>query len=236
MKRTSDYYDEFSARYERGRSRGYHAMIDDLESGTVIPYSAGNRILEAGCGTGLIMERLRRAGADLFGADLSPGMLRVASGRGFSVVQADICALPFRDEAFDMVYSFKVLAHVKDINKALGEMVRVTRREGYILPEFYNRSSLRFLVRLLKGARYISDSTTDRELFTRYDGWKKILSMVPPSCRLEGIIGVRVWTLFPFLLRIPLLNRFLLMVERGSSTSPLKRFAGFVILKLRRVS
>jgi SAM-dependent methyltransferase len=236
MKGAADYYDEFSERYERGRFHGYHAFIDDLEARTVIPHARNKLSLEAGCGTGLIMKRLKTAGAVVFGADLSIGMLGVARKRGFPVVRADIRALPFKDESFDTVYSFKVLAHVRDAAGAVEEMARVTRRGGCILPEFYNRCSLRFLVRTLKGARRISDTTTDREVYTRYDTWKDILNYVPASCRLEGVKGLRIWTLFPFLLRIPLLANLLAAVERICSNSCLKRFGGFVILELRRVA
>jgi len=235
MKKTSEYYDEFSARYERGRSRGYHALVDELEAGAIIPCAVGKRVLEAGCGTGLIMDRLRRAGAAAFGADLSHGMLTLATGRGLRVVQADIRALPFKDETFDVVYSFKVLAHVKDAGKAVSEMVRVSRKGGHIFPEFYNRRSLRFLVRVSKGARHISERTTDRELYTRYDRWREMVSMVPPSCRLEGARGVRIWTFLPFMIKIPILGKILSALERISSESPLKKYAGFIILKLRRM-
>lgn len=236
MKKPSDYYDEFSKRYERGRSRGYHKLIDDMEAAVVSEGAAGKRMLEAGCGTGLVMSRLRGAGADIAGADISRGMLSVAAGRGLNVVQADLCALPFKDESFDVVYSFKVLAHVEDLPSALGEMARVTRIGGRVCPEFYNRSSMRFLVRNVKGAKRISAGTTDREVYTRYHGWKEILALAPPNCLIEKIHGIRIWTPVPFLIKVPLLGRFISFLERASSTGPLKRFAGFVILVLRRVS
>jgi len=234
MKRSADYYDAFSDGYERGRDRGYHAMIDALETETVLPHAAAGRVLEAGCGTGLILERLGGAGAELFGADLSQGMLRRAAARGFRGARADLCALPFRNDSFDAVYSFKVLAHVREIRRAMEEMARVTRPGGLVLAEFYNRLSLRHLVRVLKGARRIARDTTDREVYTRYDGWREILSMAPPGCRIEAVRGVRIWTLLPFLLRVPLLGRALEALERRSCDGPLRRFAGFVILVLRK--
>ena len=114
------------------------------------------------------------------------------------------------------------------------EMARVTRPGGLVLAEFYNRLSLRHLVRVLKGARRIARDTTDREVYTRYDGWREILSMAPPGCRIEAVRGVRIWTLLPFLLRVPLLGRALEALERRSCDGPLRRFAGFVILVLRK--
>ena len=234
MKRSADYYDAFSAGYDHGRDRGYHAKVDALEAAAVVPHARGRRVLEAGCGTGLILERLRRAGADLVGIDLSHGMLGRAAARGFRVARADLCALPFRDETFDAVCSFKVLAHVRDIRRAMAELARVTRSGGLVFAEFYNRRSLRHLVRVLKGARPVARGTTDREVYTRYDGWREILSMAPPGCRVEAVRGVRIWTLFPFLVRVPILGKVLATLERRTGGGPLVRFAGFLILVVRK--
>ena len=49
-----DYYDEFAAGYENERHHGYHALIDRLELAAVRPYALQKRVLEAGCGTGMI--------------------------------------------------------------------------------------------------------------------------------------------------------------------------------------
>ena len=55
---TRAYYDEFSNWYERDRGHGYHALIDDLEVEIATPYARDGRVLEVGCGTGLILSRL----------------------------------------------------------------------------------------------------------------------------------------------------------------------------------
>ena len=55
-----DYYDDFSQHYDRGRDRGYHAMVDAIEVGAVIEVARGKRVLEVGCGTGLLLEKVAR--------------------------------------------------------------------------------------------------------------------------------------------------------------------------------
>src|SRR5690606_39017711 len=106
-------------------------------------YGTGKDVLECGCGTGLILERIARFARSASGIDLSPGMLEVAKRRGLDVQEGSITSLPFPDASFDVTCSFKVLAHVPDIGRALAEMARVTRPSGVILAEFYNPWSLR---------------------------------------------------------------------------------------------
>ena len=81
------YYDEFADWYERDRHRGYHRMLDDLEVETVKRYGAGTDVLEAGCGTGLILHRTAEFARSAVGIDLSSGMLKRARERGLDVVR-----------------------------------------------------------------------------------------------------------------------------------------------------
>src|SRR5690349_25170635 len=101
------YYDDFSKGYERERAAGYHRLLDDLEVSVVAPLSRGKRVLEVGCGTGLILSRLAPEAAFACGLDLSPNMLSGARGRGLDVVLGSATHLPFPDASFDLVCSFK---------------------------------------------------------------------------------------------------------------------------------
>lgn len=92
-------------------------------------------ILDAGCGTGGMLETLRFYGPT-FGMDASPQALRFASTRGpTSLAQGDVCRLPFASESFDLVTSFDVIYHnkVPRDETALLEMARVLRPHGLML-------------------------------------------------------------------------------------------------------
>src|SRR4051812_8024644 len=123
---TRSYYDEFSKSYEDHRrpnhADGYHALVDDLEVELCERYGRGKDVLECGCGTGLILERLAAFAKRATGVDLSPGMLERARERGLDVHEGSITHLPFEDASFDVACSFKVLAHVPDVGRALSEM------------------------------------------------------------------------------------------------------------------
>ena len=62
LRSTQSYYDRFSPSYERERHHGYHRLIDELELELVRRYGTGRDILEAGCGTGLLLTEAARIG------------------------------------------------------------------------------------------------------------------------------------------------------------------------------
>jgi ubiquinone/menaquinone biosynthesis C-methylase UbiE len=228
------YYDDFSAGYERERGIGYHRMLDDLEMRVVAPLARGKRVLEVGCGTGLILGRLARQAEHACGVDLSPGMLRAARARGLDVVVASATCLPYADASFDLVCSFKVLAHVPDIARALSEISRVTRAGGTMVLEFYNPWSLRYLAKRVAGPQPISAGRTEADVFTRWDSPRAIRKLLPGDVELVEFRGVRVLTPAAFVHKLPLVGRALSIAEHRVVDSPLRYFGGFLIAIARK--
>jgi ubiquinone/menaquinone biosynthesis C-methylase UbiE len=229
------YYDDFAGWYERERERGYHRMLDDLEIAAVERYGRDKDVLEAGCGTGLLLQRTAEFARTAQGIDLSRGMLEQAHARNLSVVQGSITALPYRDACFDVVYSMKVLAHIEDIRGALSEMARVTRPGGVVLAEFYNTRSLRYLVKRLKPPSAISSTTTDEAVYTRYDDKSAIQSYLPPGLTWEASRGVRIVTPVSHVHRVPGLGALVRRTESALADLPVARgLGGFLIAVLRR--
>jgi ubiquinone/menaquinone biosynthesis C-methylase UbiE len=234
---SKSYYDAFSESYEKHRHHGYHALIDDLEIEATAPHVGRGPVLEAGCGTGLILQRLAQLnnGRPTVGIDLSAGMLRVARSRGLAIAQASVDALPFPDQSFDTVVSFKVLAHVPQIERALAELARVTRPGGYLLLEFYNRYSLRTLIKQLKRPSRIDQRYNDEDVFTRFDSLNEIRRYLPPELELVDTRGVRVLTPVAKVHDLPLVGQLMGAAERLAARAPLLRdLAGFLIVVLRK--
>jgi ubiquinone/menaquinone biosynthesis C-methylase UbiE len=229
------YYDEFSQRYEHGRHDGYHALIDALEIELALRYATGKRVLEAGCGTGLILRALAPHAERAVGIDLSAGMLSHARRRGLRVAQASVTELPFADASFDVVCSFKVLAHVQPIAQAVAELSRVTRPGGHLLLEFYNPYSLRGLVKRLKPPTTISGRVHDEHVYTRYDTLADIERILPPGHAIVDLRGVRVVTPAAAAFAIRPLGRILGYLERAAADAPgLRRLGGFLIAVVRK--
>lgn len=103
----------------------------------------GERVLDVGCGSGVVTREVARRVAPnglAVGCDASPALLGVArqladqEGLGALVElrHGDCRALPFPDGSFDAALAATVLAHVPDAERALAEMVRVTRPGGRV--------------------------------------------------------------------------------------------------------
>jgi SAM-dependent methyltransferase len=98
----------------------------------------GSTILDVGCGTGVLAERLLREGYDVTGADPFIGMLEHMKARDprLKTVHASGQELPFEDDTFDCTCCVAVLHHIADpadVRATLIEMCRVTRPGGYVL-------------------------------------------------------------------------------------------------------
>jgi ubiquinone/menaquinone biosynthesis C-methylase UbiE len=235
LRSTQGYYDRFSDSYERERHRGYHRLIDELELELVRRYGTGRDILEAGCGTGLLLAEAARVGRSALGLDLSAGMLGRARTRGLRVLQASLVRVPLPDASVDLVYSMKVLAHVPPIREALAELARVTRPGGHLLLEFYNPRSLRYLAKLLGGAAPIAEGTTDRDVYTRYDTLDTARSYLPADVEYVGMRGVRVVTPTSHVFKVPGLASLFEQAERVACDLPgLRNLGGFLILVARK--
>lgn len=105
----------------------------------------GDRVLDAGCGSGPGIRMLARRvapGGLVVGVDTDPEALgwaawslRDLAGQGSSVElwQEDLTALPFPDDAFDAAWCSSVLGYLADPGAALRELVRVVRPGGRIV-------------------------------------------------------------------------------------------------------
>jgi 2-polyprenyl-3-methyl-5-hydroxy-6-metoxy-1,4-benzoquinol methylase len=99
----------------------------------------GKRVLDAGCGGGFYSLWLGERGAKVLGIDGSKEMIKIAKRKASSkmldagFVIGDVSDLGIEDGTFDLVLSTLVLTDVKELDKAVSELVRVTRDSGDIV-------------------------------------------------------------------------------------------------------
>jgi ubiquinone/menaquinone biosynthesis C-methylase UbiE len=236
MKDNRTYYDDFASWYERERHGGYHAMIDELQTDLIKTHCVGKNVLEIGCGTGMILKEIHPIAQLAKGIDISPGMLEQAQARGLDVVEGSATSLPFEDASFDVIYSFKVLAHVEQIQEAMSEVARVLKPGGIAALEFYNPRSIRGLIKRLKSPTAVSAETNDEEVFTRYDTLADVRTYLPETLKVSQIHGVRIFTPAAFFHKIPLLGTTLRGLEWKARDSRFwSRFGGFMVVSLERI-
>lgn len=138
--------------YATGRFRTPRAAARDARLVRAVLRRAGVRLfadargLDAPCGTGRMAEALRAAlGPEgrWCGADISAEMLgRVPRGARGALVRGSAFALPFEDDAFDLVLCCRFLHHHADPaarRAALGELARVSR--GWVVASWWDAAS-----------------------------------------------------------------------------------------------
>lgn len=97
-------------------------------------------VLDAGCGNGKTISYIakRYKNYQMVGLDISNSFLKLAKSKSSNIknrvdyVKADVSLLPFTDESFDLVISEDVIPFVKNKEKALSELRRVLKKDGYI--------------------------------------------------------------------------------------------------------
>lgn len=119
---------------------------------------AGARVLDVGCGGGLLAEALARRGAQVTGIDLAPAMIETArlhaaqSGLAIDYRVADAALLT--DAPFDAVCCMEMLEHVADPAAFLGVLAQRLKPGGSLFVSTLNRNLKSFLLAIV-GAEYM---------------------------------------------------------------------------------
>lgn len=127
---SEDGYDLYADSYERD-----YEYLNSFENDVLFKLLGkpeGQKVLDAGCGTGRLIRFIRDNGGKVTGCDVSERMLGIARKRfpDAEFEQAGIERLPFTDGSFDLVIATFVIVHLKDLNKAFAEVYRVLRDGG----------------------------------------------------------------------------------------------------------
>jgi 2-polyprenyl-6-hydroxyphenyl methylase / 3-demethylubiquinone-9 3-methyltransferase len=106
----------------------------------------GKKILDVGCGGGILAEEFARIGCQMIGIDPSVSSLATARAHAQQAgLDIDYRVglgedLPFADESFEVVYCSDVLEHVNDLEKVTSEIARVLKSNGVFLYDRINRT------------------------------------------------------------------------------------------------
>jgi SAM-dependent methyltransferase len=127
--------DEYQKMYELeethwwfvGKRKIILSLLDKLYTPTT-----NLKIMDAGCGTGAVMNYLERYGS-VVGVDTSDEALNFCRLRGKGrVYKANITQLPFNDGSYDLVTALDIIEHVAEDGQALRELFRVCKKGGRV--------------------------------------------------------------------------------------------------------
>lgn len=137
---------------ERSRSHFIDVWTREVLLQAIAGVPTGGTIADLGCSAGYLLTELGAAypeatvvGVDLVGAGLAKAHELIPTAL---LIQADVCALPFADNAIDAIVSGNLLEHVLDDRKALAETARVLTPGGtaaFVVPsgpgtyDYYDR-------------------------------------------------------------------------------------------------
>ena len=121
---------------------------------------AGLRILDVGCGGGLLAEPLARLGAHVVGVDASPGNVAAArlhaASQGVAVDYrlGELDAVLSPDERFDVVLALEVVEHVSDVPAFVDTLARRVAPGGLLFASTIDRTWKSFVFAIV-GAEYV---------------------------------------------------------------------------------
>ncbi len=107
----------------------------DFRDSVVLGHVSGTRILDAGCGEGITLQKI----ADLFplskveGVDIDLENVRICNEHNLTVQQGNLYELPFDNGHFDCCIFIEVIEHLDYPEKAVAELGRVTRPGGKLI-------------------------------------------------------------------------------------------------------
>src|SRR5579859_3583881 len=98
-----------------------------------LPLSGTGQVLDAGCGSGRMLQELIRYG-EVSGIELDPEAAALAGSRGVGEVRTGrLEELPWPDGTFELITCLDVIEHTPDDRRTLGELRRVCRPGGWLL-------------------------------------------------------------------------------------------------------
>jgi 2-polyprenyl-3-methyl-5-hydroxy-6-metoxy-1,4-benzoquinol methylase len=132
----------YPTRHQESKPAAYERMDAKARIKFVSPLvRQGGRVLDVGCGKGLLLAGLRQRGCEVFGTELSEVSARYAQSLGLSVSCLPVEYAPFEPGTFDLVTVFHVLEHLTQPRDTLAVLHTLLRPGGILVVEVPNIGS-----------------------------------------------------------------------------------------------
>ncbi len=130
--------------------RGYEDSCERIALARLLP-QGGECLIDLGAGYGRLAGLYRRFArvvlTDRALSQMQEARQRLGGDPRYAFVVADVYALPFRGGAADAIVSVRMLHHIVDVPRALGEITRVLRGGGHYVTEYASKRNLKAMLR-----------------------------------------------------------------------------------------
>ena len=142
---------EYQKMYDLEKDYWWFVVKRKIVNDNLPKNSKGLRILDVGCGTGIVLHDLKSKGYDTYGLDIMPAALKFCKDRGLkNLFKGSVTKMPFKSDFFDVVTCLDVLYHkqIKDDKGAMREIYRVLKPDSLLIltdsacPLMYSRHDI----------------------------------------------------------------------------------------------
>jgi ubiquinone/menaquinone biosynthesis C-methylase UbiE len=208
-------------RFETARGKFWY----DLENEIIFNFCRGKNFLDLGCGTGRIAIEAKKRGFDVFALDISSAMLKQAKLKSPSIryVKGNGEQMPFKNDAFDCVASFRILLHLKNHKKILSEVYRTLKEKGGFVFDVSNKLFYGRIVKIRSDSEtyYFSRRKIEREASSA--GFRTVKSVYFKSFLLASMLA-----------QFKSMSKQFKKIEKIMSKSPFKVFSDSFIFYLEK--
>jgi SAM-dependent methyltransferase/uncharacterized membrane protein YbhN (UPF0104 family) len=237
MSESGEHFDEIADAYDvqipESRRQALLVKKTDLMRDAIAHHHpTAHRGLDAGCGQGWYVRRMRELGFAVDGIDTSAGQITLASrhvGGGARVAIGSVLNIPEPAASCDFIYTINVLHHLGSLEeqrRAFAELLRVLRPGGLLFVHEINTRNILF--RFYMGYVFPSLNCIDEGV----ERW--LLPNRMPMYTDAPLVDLRYFTFFPDFLPQPVV-RLLSPIEHLLESSPLKVFSAHYMAVLRKV-
>ena len=237
MSERGEHFDEIADAYDvqipESRREALLVKKTELMRNAIARYHpTARRGLDAGCGQGWYVRRMRELGFDVNGIDTSAGQVALASrrvGAGARVAIGSVLNIPEPNASCDFIYTINVLHHlgsVEEQRRAFAELLRVLRPGGLLFVHEINTRNILF--RFYMGYVFPSLNCIDEGV----ERW-----LLPHRMAMytdAPLVELQYFTFFPDFLPQPVV-RLLSPIEHLLEASPLKVYSAHYMAVLRKV-
>jgi len=142
---------ETNNNWNADKYRKHAGFVSDLASPVVelLDPKEGEKILDIGCGDGVLSLTIEKYGSDVVGIDLSENMVAKAIENGLDARVMSVIDMPF-DGEFDAVFSNAMLHWVKEPKLAVENIARALKSNGRFIAEFGGYENISSIIKAMR--------------------------------------------------------------------------------------